>query len=64
MGDNELKKCKKKGCDNLVIDGKYCLRCTQIRKERRDKVMKAVGGTVLGIGSIAITAVLNNKKSE
>lgn len=64
MDDKGLKKCKKKGCNNPAIEGKYCLLCNQKRKESRDKVVKAVGGTMLGICSVAITAVLSNKKSE
>lgn len=64
MDDKGLKKCKKKGCNNPVLDDKYCLLCNQKRKESRDKVVKTVGGAVLGIGSIFIAAVLNNKKSE
>ena len=57
MNNAEFKKCKKKGCDNPVLEGKYCEHCKQIRKEKRDNFLKAAGGTVMAVGSIAVTVI-------
>jgi hypothetical protein len=53
------KTCKTKGCNNPVIEGKYCEQCTQTRKETKDKVLAGVGtGAVVGVGVAAKTGVL------
>jgi hypothetical protein len=52
MADGKAIQCKTKGCNNPVLDGKYCLQCTQIRKENKKKgwaVAGAVGIPALGI---------------
>ncbi|WP_238900719.1 hypothetical protein [Clostridium sp. YIM B02500] len=51
MTNEKSKQCKSKGCYNPVLDGKYCARCKQKRKEKRDKILAGVGGAVvLGCG--------------
>jgi len=54
MDDNEPKKCKKKGCDNIVLDGKYCEFHKQKKKETRDNALKVCGVFVLSAVSIAL----------
>lgn len=51
MSDGKAIQCKTKGCNNPVLDGKYCLQCTQVRKENKKKgwaVAGAVGIPALG----------------
>ncbi|MCB2361603.1 hypothetical protein [Clostridium estertheticum] len=63
MNDDKSKKCKKKECNNPVLDGKYCRSCKQIRKEKRDNFMKVVVGTAVGVCSIALE-VIHKKKPK
>lgn len=51
MADGKVMQCKTKGCNNPVLDGKYCLQCAQVRKENKNKglaVAGAVGIPALG----------------
>ena len=52
MADRKAIQCKTKGCNNPVLDGKYCLQCTQVRKENKNKGL-AVAGAV-GIPAIGL----------
>ncbi len=47
MKSKKDKKCKYKGCDNPVLEGKYCAYHTQVMKEKRDKGLLAAGGLAL-----------------
>jgi hypothetical protein len=40
------KQCKSKSCFNPVLDGKYCVNCKQIRKERKEKILVGIGAGV------------------
>jgi hypothetical protein len=45
--------CKTKGCNNPVLDGKYCEHCKQERKEDGNKVKAVLGGAaILGGGTV------------
>ena len=45
--------CKTKGCNNPVLNGKYCEYCKQKRKEDGNKVKAVVGGAaILGGGAV------------
>lgn len=51
MANEKTKQCKTKGCNNPVLDGKYCELCKQKRKENKDKIMAGAGGAfILGAG--------------
>lgn len=51
MINEKSKQCKSKGCDNIVLDGKYCENCKQKRKEKGSKVLARAGGVaILGFG--------------
>ncbi len=39
--------CRTKGCENPVLEGKYCEHCKQKRKELRDAAL-SVCGVVIG----------------
>jgi len=53
MAKDKVKLCKTKGCNNPVIEGKYCLNCTQKRKETQQKVVAGVAGAgILGGGAV------------
>lgn len=54
MINEKPKQCKSKGCNNPVLDGKYCEYCKQIRKERKDKILAGAGGAVILGVSVAI----------
>lgn len=54
MGDQEFKKCKKKGCNGLALHSKYCLLCNQKRKERNEKILAGFGGVAILGGGAAI----------
>lgn len=54
MKSKKDKKCKYKGCDNPVLEGKYCVYHTQVMKEKRDKVLLVVGGVVIPAVGVAI----------
>jgi len=49
-----LKDCKTKGCNNPVLKGKYCEHCSQIKKEKRNKVIKGAGSV---LGFIVVTGL-------
>lgn len=63
MNDSELKLCKKKGCTNPVLDGRYCEYCKKSRKEKKDKIFKA-GGAVLGIVLIGLAGISDNPSKK
>lgn len=50
MADKKTVKCKAKGCNNPVLNREYCLKCTQVRKEKRNKWFAGAG--VLGVPAI------------
>lgn len=50
MADGKAIQCKTKGCCNPVLDGKYCLKCTQARKENKNKGIAVAGA--IGIPAI------------
>jgi len=53
MANEKAKTCKTKGCNNPVLDGKYCEYCKQKRKEDGNKVKATVGGAaILGGGAV------------
>lgn len=47
MADGKAIQCKTKGCNNPVLDGKYCLYCTQVRKENKKKGFAIAGAVVI-----------------
>lgn len=61
MNNAELKKCKNKGCNNPVLDGKYCEHCNQVTKEKRRNFVKVVALAAVNVGSIAL-AVIRKKR--
>ena len=61
MNNAELKKCKNKGCNNLVLDGKYCEHCKHDKKEKRDNFLKVAGPTVISMLLIAVKLKKNPK---
>lgn len=61
MNNAELEKCKNKGCNNPVLDGKYCEHCKLVRKEKRGNFVKVVGSAAVSIGSIALAVILKKK---
>jgi hypothetical protein len=61
MNNGKVKKCKTKGCNNPVLDGKYCEYCKQKRKEDGNKVKVAVGGAAI-IGGGAVIKKVGMKK--
>ena len=48
MADEKI--CKTKDCENHVIDGKFCMSCTQKRKERRNLVL-GISGSIVSTGT-------------
>ena len=51
MKKNPMKKktsnrCKTKDCNNIVIEGKYCMYCDRKRKEARAGIMDGAGKAV------------------
>lgn len=54
MANEKAKQCKTKGCNNPVLDGKYCEFCKQKRKENKDKIMARAGGVLILGGGVAI----------
>ncbi len=54
MTNEILKQCKRKGCFNPVLKGKYCEQCTQKRKEKKDKILAGLGGIVILGGGAAL----------
>lgn len=60
MKNNEFKTCKTHDCDNEAIDGKYCAFCTQLRKEKKEKIFGAIFGVGATIG-IAIKSGYGKK---
>lgn len=52
MKQEIINKCKTKNCDNNVIKGKYCQYCTQTRKDKRKKTIKAIEQ----VGKVAVLA--------
>lgn len=46
--------CKTKGCNNPVLDGKYCEHCKQVRKETKNKVLIGAGGVAIPAAGYAI----------
>jgi hypothetical protein len=57
MNDAVSRKCKKKGCNNPVLDGNYCEHCKQSRKEQRENFLKGAGGVLM----ILIAVILKKK---
>lgn len=51
MTNKKLKQCKSKECYNPVLKGKYCIQCTQKRKETRDKILAGTVGVAILRGS-------------
>jgi hypothetical protein len=62
MNNDILKECKNKGCNNPVLNGKYCENCSQIKKEKRDNVIKGAGGILLGVGAFVLSALLKKPR--
>ena len=54
MANEKAKQCKTNGCNNPVLDGKYCDYCNQRRKEDKDKIKAGVGGAFILGGGFAI----------
>lgn len=54
MDNEKAKQCKTKGCNNPMIDGKYCEFCKQKRKENKDKIMVGAGGVLILGGGVAV----------
>ena len=53
------KRCKSKGCNNLVLRGKHCEYCTKKRKEIKEKAEAGfVGVVLLGCGAAIKKGVL------
>lgn len=51
MTNKVVEQCKRKGCFNPVMDGKYCEHCKQKKKEKRNIVYVGVGGpAIIGLG--------------
>lgn len=57
MNNAELKSCKNKRCNNLALDGKYCVHCKQVRKEKRGNFLKVAGP----IASLVMAVILKKK---
>lgn len=47
MTNEKAKQCKTKGCNNPVLDGKYCEFCKQKRKETKQKIMEGAAGALI-----------------
>ncbi|NMC33986.1 MAG: hypothetical protein GYA36_16210 [Veillonellaceae bacterium] len=58
MADGKATQCKTKGCNNPVLDGKYCMYCTQARKEKKKNFLSVAGASVIGI-SVIVNAIKN-----
>lgn len=54
MAKDKVKFCKTKGCNNPVLDGKYCEYCKQVRKETKNKVLLGAGGAAIPAAGYAI----------
>jgi hypothetical protein len=61
MAKEKVTICKTKGCNNPVLDGKYCEFCKQKRKEDGSKVKAVVGGVAL-LGGGAVVRKVGFKK--
>ncbi len=45
-------RCKTKDCNNIVIEGKYCMYCDRKRKEARTGIMDGAGKAVFMAGNM------------
>ncbi len=54
MADGKAIQCKTKGCNNPVLDEKYCLYCTQVRKEKKKKGFAIAGAAIIPVIGYAI----------
>ena len=54
MATEKAKTCKTKGCNNPVLDGKYCEHCKQVRKENKNKGLAIAGGIAIPAVGVAI----------
>ena len=45
-------RCKNKDCNNIVIEGKYCMYCDRKRKESRAGIMDGAGKAVFMAGNL------------
>jgi len=52
MTNEKIKQCKSKGCDNPVLDGKYCEHCKQKRKEKREIILAGAGSVAILVGGV------------
>lgn len=44
--------CKTKGCNNPILTGKFCLQCTQVKKEKgikRNAAFASIGIATFGV---------------
>jgi hypothetical protein len=64
MKNEKEKRCKTKGCNNPVLDGKYCEYCKQKQKEVKDKALFVAGGVALPVIGIAIKKGVLKKVPE
>jgi len=56
MFNRKEKLCKTKKCNNPVLDGKYCVNCTQTNKERNKKIVAGAGTTAATVATATIVA--------
>ncbi len=54
MTNQPRKTCKTKWCKNPAIVGKYCVMCTQKRKEMRGKILAGAGAVGIPAAGYAI----------
>jgi hypothetical protein len=54
MAKGTSKLCKTKGCNNPVLDGKYCVHCKQKRKENKNKGLAVAGVVGIPVAGVAI----------
>ncbi len=63
MADGKAIQCKTKGCNNPVLDGKYCLQCTQVRKENKNKGLAVAGAVGIPAIGYAITLPVSHMEN-
>lgn len=52
MKNKTSNRCKTKDCNNIVIEGKYCMYCDRKRKEARAGIMDGAGKAVFMAGNM------------
>lgn len=52
MINEKNKQCKNKECCNPVLEGRYCQRCAQKRREKRDGILAIATSAIIVVGGV------------